>query len=94
MTFYRLLQGLVVLAEAVLLYFFVTGLGDGSITGSNLLIWIILLGVPTAALIIASHLHRSGNAGLAKLLLAIPAVPALCYGLFVLLIVILAPDFR
>jgi len=94
MLMYRILQAVVGIAEAVLLYFFVVGLGDGSIDGSNLLLWLIMLGVPMAALIGAAQLWRAGKKVVAWLLLAVPAAPAFLYGLFVLLVVILQPDFR
>jgi len=91
---YRILQAVVGVALAVLLWFFIVGLGDGSIDGSNMLLWIILLAGPIAALWISVHLWKAGKHGAACMLLAVPAAPALLYGLLILLFVVLQPDFR
>ena len=94
MVVYRILQVIVVIADAVLLCFFAVGLGDGSIDSSNILLWLIMLAVPTAALIGASHLYRKGQRIASWLLLAVPAVPTALYGLFILLVIVMQPDFR
>jgi hypothetical protein len=91
---YRILQGVVIVALAVLLWFFIVGLGDGSIDGSNMLLWLVLLVVPGGALVEAAQLRSGGKPGVACLLLALPAVPAVFFGLFFGLFVILQPDMR
>jgi len=53
-----------------------------------------MLAVPTAALIGASHLYRKGQRIASWLLLAVPAVPTALYGLFILLVIVMQPDFR
>ena len=91
---YRFLQAVVGIALAVLLWFFIVGLGDGSIDGSNMALWVLLLAAPIAALWISLHLWKAGKRGAACGLLGIPAVPALLYGLLILMFIILQPDFR
>ncbi|MGE5722824.1 MAG: osmoprotectant transporter permease [Sphingomonadales bacterium] len=91
---YRLLQGVVGAAAAVLLWFFAAGLGDGTIDASNIALWLVLLAIPIAGLLLAASLWSAGKRAAAIVLLAIPAVPALLYGCFVLLIVVTQPTFR
>ena len=87
MTF-RVLLGLDLLAAAILVYFFLVGLADGSVSDFNLDIWIaLLLGVAIvfgAALL----LRRNAWPKLANLVLAVPAVPLLLYGFFLLVVVL------
>lgn len=92
--FYRILQGIVLGGTAVLLWFFLVGVGDGSVGASNILLWTILLAVPMGALLLAWNLWSRANKAAACIVLAVPATPAFLYGLFVLMIVILQPDFR
>jgi hypothetical protein len=92
--FYRLLQGIVFTGTAALLWFFLVGIGDGSVGASNILLWTILLAVPVGALLLAWNLWSRRNTAAACIILAVPATPAFLYGLFVLMIVILQPDFR
>lgn len=94
MIFYRLLQATVGCATAVLLWFFAIGLGDGSIDGGNMLLWLVLLATPIGVLLVAQTLWSKGKRAGAIVLLALPAAPALLYALFVLLIIALQPDFR
>jgi ABC-type phosphate transport system permease subunit len=92
--FYRLLQILTAGAAAVLLWFFVVGLGDGTVDSANILLWLVLIGIPIGALWLGKWLWSRGDRIAASIILALPAAPALVYGLFVALIVILQPDFR
>ena len=92
--FYRIVQAIVAIAAAVLLVFFIVGLGDGSIDASNMILWLVLLAVPIGALLLGMHLWKIGQRGAACALLAVPALPAFIYGLFLALFLILQPDFR
>ena len=91
---YRLFQAIVAIVTAVLLYFFVTGQGDGSITSSNLFLWLVLLAIPIGGLFLTSRLNAAGRRVAACVLLAAIAAPALLYGLFVGLIILGHPDFK
>jgi hypothetical protein len=91
---YRILQVTVVIALVLLLGFFVIGLGDGSVDADNMLLWLVLIAVP-AGLLLASHqLWAKQRRGLACVLLALPAAPALFFGLFAALFIVLQPDMR
>ena len=92
--FYRIVQAIVAAALAVLIWFFIVGLGDGSIDGSNMALWVVLLAAPIAALVIGRHLWKAGQRTAACVLLAVPAVPTLLFGMLLLLFLILQPDMR
>ena len=92
--FYRILQAIVGLGAAVLFVFFVIGLGDGSIDTANILLWLIMLAIPAGGLIVSHLLWSQGQKVAAWVLLLLPAVPIFLYGLFVLMFIILQPDFR
>ncbi|MGQ0800176.1 MAG: hypothetical protein ACT4NL_08710 [Pseudomarimonas sp.] len=91
---YLCLLGFDVLIAAVIVFFFVIGLADGSVSAFNGLLWLgILLGL---ALVIggAITLERSRQRALAMLLLCILAVPGLLFGAFMLLVLILQPRWN
>ena len=91
---YRTLQTTVIIALVVLVGFFLWGLGDGTVDGANLLLWVVLMAIPAGLLVAGNHFWARQRGGLACLLLAIPAAPALFFGLFVLMFIILQPDMR
>jgi hypothetical protein len=78
----------------VALYFFAIGLDDGSVGSYNILFWTALLcgiaGIIGGGLPVAS----AGRPLLASGVLAILAVPALVLALFLLVVVILQPNWR
>ena len=94
MILYRILLVVDAAIAAILLYFFVTGIEDGSVSSFNILIWLVMLG--GIALIIggALALRARGQKVAANLILAVPALPGLLFGLFILLAVILQPRWN
>ena len=94
MILYRILLAVDAAIAAILLYFFVTGIEDGSVSSFNILPWLGTLG--GIALIIggAFALRAKGQKAVANLILAVPAVPGLLFGLFILLAVILQPRWN
>lgn len=91
---YRILQAVVIIALAVLVFFFLWGLSDGTVSGANMLLWLALLAIPAGALFGSNQLWVRQHRAPAFALLAIPAAPALFFGLFVLLFMILQPDMK
>lgn len=92
--FVRLLFAIDYLAAAVLLWFLLMGLGDGSVSAYNAGIWTVLV-TGFAAILIGGHiLYANGKRALAGLLLAILAAPAALYGGFVALLIILNPSWH
>lgn len=72
---YRALQGTGGLAGMIVLYFFLVGLADGSISLSNILAWLLVWSVLLGMLGGAFVLRRRGRIGWAIALLSGFAVP-------------------
>jgi hypothetical protein len=85
---YRVLLGLDLLAAAILLYFFFLGLADGSVSDFNIEIWVALLLATAIVFGSALLLRRAAWPRLANVVLAVPAVPLLLYGIFMLVVVL------
>ena len=82
------------IATAIILYFFVIGLADGSISSNNAIIWSALV-IFTITLLVGSYILKVRNKlTAAKWLLSILVIPALLYTLFFLLIIILNPRWN
>lgn len=91
---FRLLLGVDALVGAVVLWFFLLGLEDGSVSEFNITLWLIIFfglgAVMLGGLVLRSH----GRDAAAKLLLGVLAVPALLVGLFFLLLILLNPRWN
>jgi hypothetical protein len=79
---------------AILLYFFFTGLEDGSVSSFNILLWLGLLGATAALIAGACALKAKGKIAAANLLLLVPVFPGLMFGLFVLAAILLNPRWN
>ncbi len=82
------------IATAVILYFFVIGLGDGSISSTNAGMWAVLVLLPITLLVGSYILKIRNKLTAAKWLLSILVIPALLYFLFFLMIIILNPKWN
>jgi hypothetical protein len=91
---YRLLLGIDALVAAVIVYFFFEGLADGTVSSSNMGLWMATLAAPAVVLGGGLALNARGRRGLAVALLAVLAAPGLLFGLFVLAMIVLQPDWR
>jgi len=83
MMLYRTMFGLAALAAIIVVWFFIEGLGDGSISSVNIGLWLFLLAVLGIVLGGSVMLRAKGQTGAASLLAALIAVPALLIGGFV-----------
>ncbi|MBT2188147.1 hypothetical protein [Sphingobium nicotianae] len=93
MWLFRILFAFDALALLVLLYFFVEGLQYGP--GPDYMVtWLPILAVPIAVVAGAWVLSGQGRRGLASVLLGLLAVPPFLYLLFLMLMVVMQPDFR
>lgn len=88
------LLGFSCLISLTLLYFFFTGLLDGTVSTYNMGIWTILVILAILIPSLGYRLHSSGNLRAANILLGIIAVPAVLYLLFFLLLIILQPKWN
>jgi hypothetical protein len=89
-----ILWGIDAVVAVIVLYFFVVGLADGSVSSFNFGLWaLILLGLAT---IMGGSvwLKAAGRPGIATLLLLVLALPGLLFGLFVLAILIANPRWN
>jgi hypothetical protein len=88
MLLYRILFGIDALVALVFVWFFLEGLGDGTVSAANGLLWFGTLAGLAAVLGGGIALRRAGHAGWAKLLLLLPALPALGFAIFLLLFIL------
>ena len=88
------LYGIDAVIALIALYFFVAGLSDGSVSASNILLWLAILGGLAAILGGGLRLKSNGHRGLANGVLLILAVPGLLYGLLILSAIILQPRWN
>ena len=82
------------IALAVILFFFMWGLSDGTVSSFNGLLWLAMLAVPSATLLGGWLQWGKGNRAFAIVLLLIPSLPAIVFGLFILMFIILSPDMK
>jgi hypothetical protein len=90
----RTLLGIDLLVALVVVYFFVIGLADGSVSSFNMNLWLGLLAAVAATIGGGWLLNANGRRGAAIAVLSILAVPGVLYGLFVLLVIIAQPRWN
>lgn len=84
---FRILMGLDLVVAAIVVFFFMTGVADGSVSDFNAGLWIVILLAVGAVFAGGLALRRAGWPKLANTVLAILAVPALLYALFFLVVI-------
>jgi hypothetical protein len=89
-----ILWGFDALVALVVLYFFIVGLVDGSVSSFNGGLWAMVLLALAAFLGGGLLLRSAGHPVIAAVLLAIMAVPSLLTGLFFLLMILLKPRWN
>lgn len=94
MVLFRILFGFDVLVALVVLYFFVVGLQDGSVSSFNGGLWAAILAALAAVLGGGWLLKASGQHRAAIAVLLILGVPGFLYVLFVLSILIFQPRWN
>ncbi|QMW00358.1 osmoprotectant transporter permease [Spirosoma foliorum] len=82
MYLFWILWGIDAFVALICLYFFFIGLGDGTVSSSNIVLWLVILSGLAVVLLGGYWLSSHQHAVIAKLLLAILAIPSLLYGLF------------
>ncbi len=94
MILFWILWGVDALLALVALYFFFVGLGDGSVSSFNGLLWLGILAGLAVVLSGGWFLKDSGQLKFAKILLSVLAVPAVLFFLFFLLIILSKPRWN
>jgi hypothetical protein len=92
--FYKILLAIDAMVAAVVVYFFVVGLGDGSISSFNIELWLTILVALAVVIGGGVLLNSSGYRRAANALLLVLATPACLYALFVLSLVIFQPRWN
>ncbi len=88
------LWGIDAIVGVVVLYFFFIGLADGSVSSFNIGLWFILLLVSIGVLVGTLYLKSKEKLLIAKILLGVEAVPALCFFLFFLILILSKPNWQ
>jgi len=79
--FFRILWSIDVLVALTALAFFGLGVEDGTVSSFNIMLWIALLAGLAVVVFGSNALHVRGQHGLAFILAAVIAVPAILAGL-------------
>ena len=77
-----ILWGFDAVVSLVILYFFLAGLADGSVSSFNIGLWLVILLVVGAVMFGSLALRSAGRVGLAVALLLVIALPGLLFVLF------------
>ena len=91
---FKILIAIDAIATAVIGYFFLAGLADGSVSAFNIGLWTGILAAISLVLIAGVLLYRSGRKVPGNLVLAILALPTALYGAFLLLIIVTQPSWQ
>jgi hypothetical protein len=91
---FRLFLAIDLAVAAVVVYFFVAGLADGSVSSFNAMLWAALLAgvaaVPAGGVLLNANGHRRAANGL----LALLAVPGVLAGLLILALIVFQPRWN
>jgi len=85
MSLFKILWGIDAIGAAIIVWFFITGLADGTVTHRNIKLWLFILLLAGSVLWVSMLLKKQGYDKYAMLTVLIIAIPAIIYGLFVLL---------
>src|SRR4051794_5026844 len=77
--FYYIFLTINAITLAVLFFFFMWGLSDGTVSSFNILLWLAMLGIPSATLLGGWVQWGKGNHAFAMILLLLPSFPALLF---------------
>jgi hypothetical protein len=91
---YRCLLGIDAITLLVLLFFFVQGLGDGTVSAFNIGLWLLILIGPVVLIAGGYALRQGGNRVLANLVLAVLAIPAFLFALLMGLLIFTHPRWN
>ena len=83
-----------VVIAIIVLYFFLVGLADGSVSSFNIGLWLLILLGLGSILGGSLWLKTAGHPTLAMVPLLILTIPGLLYGLFLLALLIAAPRWN
>lgn len=82
------------LLALVVVYFFLLGLGDGTVSSVNTGLWFMILAGIAAIVVGGIALYQAGKPVLSALLLLVLAGPGLLYAFFLAMLLILQPNWN
>jgi hypothetical protein len=85
--FFKALFTIDLLIAGIVVYFFIVGLGDGSVSSFNMTLWLAILAGLAAILAGGYALRSAGRNALASLVLLVLAVPGALYAFFLVVVV-------
>ena len=83
-----------VVIAAIVVFFFLWGLADGSVSTFNIGLWILMLGGVTVVVAGSLWLRSIGRSGLGTALLLALAIPGVLVGLFFLILIVGNPRWN
>lgn len=92
--FFWILWCIDAITSLVVIYFFMIGLADSSISAQNMVLWMILLAAVGSFTGVSYWLHTHQHPAAAKWVAALLALPAAIYILFVLFILVAKPRWN
>ncbi|HEY1375023.1 MAG TPA: osmoprotectant transporter permease [Candidatus Binatia bacterium] len=91
---FKIVWGIDALTAMIFVAFFIIGIGDGSVSSFNIMLWLLVLGILAAVLIGSLWLRKAGMPRFAYALAIALAVPSALTGLFFLLLIGLHPRWN
>jgi hypothetical protein len=82
MILFRILLVIDFIVGLIVAYFFFIGLADGTVSLSNIVLWLVILLILTSIIAGGLRLKSSNRLALANLVLAILAIPAFLFVLY------------
>ena len=89
-----LLWGFDALVAAVVVFFFLWGLADGTVSSFNIVLWLCVLALVAAVVGGSLALKNAGRAKTAVSLLLVLAIPGLGFTVFLIAVLILQPRWN
>jgi hypothetical protein len=82
--FFRIVWAIDIAVTLIFVAFFFVGVNDGSVSSFNIVLWAVILAGLAVSVFGANALARQGRTVLATLLAAVPALPAVLFGLLLI----------
>jgi hypothetical protein len=82
--FFRIVWAIDIAVTLIFVAFFFVGVNDGSVSSFNIVLWAAILAGLAVSVFGAHALARRGRTALATLLAAVPALPAVLFGLLLI----------
>ena len=88
------LWGFCSLVAATVVFFFLWGVADGTVSSFNIVLWLVMLGGVGTVVFGSLALRRAGRPAAAVQLLLILAIPGIAYTIFLVAAVVLQPRWN